>query len=53
MDKTALWLPVFGDHNSEVVDAPDELDQMYKDSGKWGGSSLFKDVTFIGYDSTT
>ena len=49
--KRGIWIPVFAKHATGVAVAPYKLHKMYSDGGKWGGSSLFKDLTFVGFDS--
>ena len=48
--KRGLWIPTFGEHETGVVIAPKKLQKMFAAGGTWGGSSLFKDIKFIGYD---
>lgn len=51
MNKRGLWIPTFGLHTTHVSKAPAKLHKMFAAGGAWGGSSLFRDLKFIGYDS--
>lgn len=49
--KTGLWIPTFAKHETGVIIAPKKLAKMFSPGGSWGGTSLFKDIKFIGWDS--
>lgn len=49
--RRGLWIPTFGAHFSEIPLAPKYLPYMFKQGGSWEGSSLFKNIKFIGFDS--
>ena len=49
--KRGLMIPTFAVHATEVIKAPIKLKSMYGPGGSWGGSSLFKDSKFIGYEN--
>ena len=51
ISKRGMWIPTFAKHTTGVVIAPDKLAKMFAGGGSWGGTSLFKDLTFIGYDN--
>lgn len=53
IDKLGLIIPVFGAHKYETVEAPDKLSKMYKFDGNWGGSSLFTNLKFSGWEAST
>lgn len=53
MSKKGLWIPTFGSHTLEIVLAPKKLGLMFSKGGGWGGTSLFKDLKFIGWNSKT
>ena len=47
-----VWIPTFGGHMTEIELAPKKLKKMYASGGSWVGTSLFKDLQFIGFDSS-
>lgn len=51
--KRGIWIPTFGGHSTSVAIAPDKLKKMFDKNGAWTGTSMFKDLTFIGFDSRT
>lgn len=51
LERRGLMLPVFGEHQTETKKAPMKLTQMYAFGGSWGGTSLFKNLRFIGWDA--
>lgn len=46
-------MPVFKSHMTGVPFAPFKLSKMYTTGGSWSGSSLYKNLKFIGFDSAT
>jgi len=51
LHRRGIWIPTFGSHNTEIILAPKKLSYMFKFGGAWSGTSLFKDISFIGFDS--
>ena len=48
--KQGLWIPTFGPFRTDVPKAPMYLDQLIRGGGSWGGTSLYKDLKFIGWE---
>jgi hypothetical protein len=44
-------IPTFGAHWTSIEFAPKKLSKMHKAGGGWGGTSLFKNLKFVGWDS--
>ena len=51
ISRRGVWIPTFGGHATEVGLAPKKLGKMFSKGGAWGGTSMFKDLTFIGFNS--
>ena len=49
--RRGLMIPTFGKHNTIMNLAPKHIPKMHADGGSWGGSSLFSNLKFIGWDS--
>ena len=46
ISKKGIWMPTFGGHLTGVSLAPKLLGKMYAGGGSWGGSSLYRRITF-------
>ena len=53
MSRKGIWIPTFGSHTTQTLLAPMKLSKHYDKGGSWGGTSLFKNLKFIGFDSKT
>ena len=51
--KRGILIPTFGGHTTKIILAPKKLHFMYSDDGGWGGTSLFENIRFIGFNSGT
>ena len=49
--RRGLMIPTFGEHATNIVIAPKKIPKMHSAGGSWGGSSLFSNLKFIGWDS--
>lgn len=49
--KKGMMIPTFASQLTQVPIAPKKLSKMYVGGGSWGGTSLFKNIKFIGFDS--
>ena len=49
--RRGLMIPTFGEHKTIMTIAPKDIKKMHKGGGTWGGSSLFKNLKFVGWDS--
>ena len=48
-----ILIPTFGPHKTSIPLAPKKIKKMYNEDGYWGGTSLFENIRFIGFNSDT